>query len=224
MRAGAGRRFRTGLVGSLLGTLALLAAAPARPNRDGPPLGFSGGFGEPDCTACHFEAEVNPAPGSLALAGVPTAYTPGETYRVQLRLTRPGVAIGGFELTARFEDGGAQAGRLFVLPEDAGRVAVETSYDIEYVQHLRPGTTVVARDTAVWTVLWTAPSERGSAVLMHAAGNAADGDDSQFGDYIYTAMARSAPPSLGAGLDWIYANSWSGDRTTGVSDRSRPPE
>ena len=178
----------------MIGFLAAIAAAPARPSRDGPPLGFSGGFGEADCTSCHFEAEVNSAVGSLSLSGVPVVYEPGETYRVQLRLTHPGVVIGGFEMTARFEVGGAQAGRLSFLPEDGGRIAVGTSHQVQYVHHLRPGTTAVVKNAARWTVLWTAPSE-GGAVLMHAAGNAANDDDSQFGDYIYTVMANSQPAS-----------------------------
>ena len=189
------RRFKAGLAGGVIGVLAAIAAAPARPSRDGPPLGFSGGFGEADCTSCHFEAEVNSAAGSLSLSGVPVAYEPGETYRVQLRLTHPGVVIGGFEMTARFVVGGAQAGRLSFLPEDGGHIAVGMSYQIQYVHHLRLGTTAVVQDTARWTVLWTAPPERGGAVLIHAAGNAANDDDSQFGDYIYTATASSRPAS-----------------------------
>ena len=181
----------------MIGVLAVIAAAPARPSRDGPPLGLSGGFGEADCTSCHFDAEVNSAPGSLSLAGVPVAYEPGETYRVQLQLqlTRPGVVIGGFEMTARFEVGGAQAGRLSFLPEDGGRIAVGMSYQVQYVHHLGLGTTAVVQDTARWTVLWTAPSERGGPVLLHAAGNAANDDASQFGDYIYTVTASSQPVS-----------------------------
>ena len=137
------------------------------------------------------------AAGSLSLFGVPVAYEPGQTYRVQLLLTHPGVVIGGFEMTARFEVGGAQAGRLSFLPEDGGQIAVGMSYQVQYVHHLRLGTTAVVQDTARWTVLWTAPSKpgEGGAVLMHAAGNAANDDDSQFGDYVYTVMASSQPAS-----------------------------
>ena len=138
---------------------------------------------------------MNSAAGSLSLSGVPVVYEPGKTYRVQLRLTHPGVVIGGFEMTARFEVGGAQAGQLAFLPEDGGLIAVGTSQQVQYVHHLRPGTTSVVQDTARWTVLWAAPSERGGPVTMHAAGNAANDDDSPLGDYIYTVMASSQPAS-----------------------------
>jgi hypothetical protein len=125
--------------------------------------------------------------------GVPWAYQPGGTYQVMLTLTRPGAVIAGFELTTRFEDGGGQAGRLSHLPADEGRMAVDTSFEVEYIHHLRPGTTAISRDTARWSMLWTAPSEGTGAVLVHAAANAANDDDSQFGDYIYTTVARSEP-------------------------------
>jgi hypothetical protein len=50
----------------------------------------------------------------------------------------------------------------------------------------------VAADTARWTVLWTAP-ESGGEVRFNGAANAANQDDSQFGDYIYTAVEISGP-------------------------------
>jgi hypothetical protein len=49
----------------------------------------------------------------------------------------------------------------------------------------------VAADTARWTVVWTAPAT-GGAVTFNAAANAANEDDSQLGDYIYTAVEKSA--------------------------------
>ena len=153
------RRFRAGLAGGVIGFLAVIAAAPARPSRDGLPLGFSGGFGEADCTSCHFEAEVNSAAGSLSLSGVPVAYEPGETYRVQLVLTHPGVVIGGFEMTARFEAGALRQGGCPSYLRTEGHIAVGLSYQVQYVHHLRLGTTAVVQDTARWTVLWTAPSK-----------------------------------------------------------------
>jgi hypothetical protein len=174
---------------ALLGGPALSGELDAR-HRDGPPPGFSGGFGEQTCDACHFSFDVNVAPGELRVWGVPPRYASGETYPLTLELTRPGIGIGGIQLTARFEAGGGQAGSLRPATEEAGRLTISTSFDIEYAQHIRTGTAVVAADTARWTVEWTAPSE-GGTVFFHAAANAADEDDSQFGDYIYTATERS---------------------------------
>jgi hypothetical protein len=106
---------------------------------------------------------------------------------------RPGVRIGGFQLTARFEKGGAQAGALAPAEGDGERVKVSTDRGVQYAYHLRAGTRLTATNTVRWTLRWTAPSGSGS-VLFHAAANAANEDDSQFGDFVYTALVRSAGP------------------------------
>jgi hypothetical protein len=157
--------------------------------RDGPPPGFSSGFGEDHCQACHFGDRVNPSPGSLTISA-PERYSPGETYTVMVTLTRPGMAIGGFQLTARFEDGGAQAGTVALSEGDQDRVKVVTDRGVQYAYHLRQGTGLTAPDVVRWTLRWTAPASRRS-VLFNAAANAANADDSQFGDFVYTASVRA---------------------------------
>ena len=70
----------------LLTTVDALRAAPrpaiprtpeATKYADGAPPGFSGGFGESACDACHFEAAVNTPPGSVTLTGIPDRFVPG---------------------------------------------------------------------------------------------------------------------------------------------------
>jgi hypothetical protein len=160
---------------------------------DGAPSGFTGGFGEQACDACHFEADVNSKPGQLTLVGVPARYVPGERYAVSVTLSRPGMKLGGFQLAARFQDGGAQAGTLTPGPGDAERVKVETASMVQYAGHRQRGAVLTKADVAQWTVVWTAPSTAGT-VAFHAAGNAADGDEAARGDYVFTAMAQSASP------------------------------
>lgn len=157
--------------------------------RDGPPAGFSGGFGEDHCQACHSGDKVNASPGSLTIS-VPQRYSPGKTYAVTITLKRPGMAIGGFQLTARFEAGGAQAGTLALADGQQDRVNVLTDRGVQYAYHLRPGSQLTAAGVVRWTLRWTAPA--GSrAVLFNAAANAANGDDSQSGDFVYTSRTRS---------------------------------
>jgi hypothetical protein len=163
--------------------------APAYLYRDGPPPGFSGGFGEDHCQACHFGDTLNAKPGSLTISA-PARYSPGRTYTLTLTLTRPGMVIGGFQLTARFEDGGAQAGTLAVTHGDRDRVKVTTDRGVQYAYHQRPGTGLTGRNVVRWTLRWTAPAGGGS-VRFHVAANAANEDDSQFGDFVYTASVRS---------------------------------
>jgi hypothetical protein len=161
----------------------------AIPYRDGPPAGFSGGFGEDHCQACHSGEKLNAGPGLLTISA-PERYSPGETYAVTVTLTRPGMAAGGFQLTARFEADSAQAGTLAPAKGQQDRVKVVSDRGVQYAYHLRPGTALTATDVVRWTLQWTAPAG-GRTVLFHAAANAADGDDSQFGDFVYASRARS---------------------------------
>lgn len=157
--------------------------------RDGPPAGFSGGFGEDHCQACHSGDKVNATPGSLTISA-PERYSPGKTYPVTITLKRRGMAIGGFQLTARFEKDSAQAGTLAPADGQQDRVKVLTDRGVQYAYHSRPGALLTATDVVRWTIRWTAPA--GSrAVLFHAAANAANGDDSQSGDFVYTSRVRS---------------------------------
>lgn len=196
-KAGVGR-FQRGLLSSILilGVAALVSAAASTgarsAYRDGPPPGFSGGFGEDHCQACHSPEKgdsVNASPGRLRIAA-PQRYSPGQTYSVTVTLTRPGMMIGGFQLTARFEADSAQAGTLALAEGDQDRAKVTADRGVQYAYHLHSGTRLPAPGIVRWTVRWTAPSDRRN-VLFHVAANAANADESQFGDFIYTAWVRS---------------------------------
>jgi hypothetical protein len=157
--------------------------------RDGPPPGFSSGFGEDHCQACHFSDKVNPSPGSLAISA-PERYTPGQTYAITVTLTRPGMKIGGFQLTARFEEDSAQAGTLALAEGDQDRLKVVTDRGVQYAYHQRAGAELTAPDVVRWTLRWTAPAGKGN-VVFNAAANAANADETQFGDFVYTASAST---------------------------------
>ena len=169
---------------------AFASSLPVSAYADGAPPGFTGGFGESACDACHFEAELNVTPGQLTLAGVPERFTPGERYVLSLTLSRPGMKMGGFQLASRLSEGGAQAGTLAPGPGEEKRIKIEPG-SIQYANQRETGTAVIASDTAKWTLVWTAPAT--GAVTFHASANAADGDGAARGDYVYTATAKSEP-------------------------------
>jgi len=174
---------------ALLATGMRLVASHEYP--DGAPPGFSGGFKEDSCTACHFSFDLNQSPGRVVIDGVPARFTPGEKYTLTVTLTRADMKRAGFQLTARFKDSGAQAGTLAPGSAEQSRVGVELSSGIQYANQKKAGASVSATDVR-WTIEWTAPS--GSApVVFHASANAADGDGTTNGDYVYTASVESEP-------------------------------
>jgi hypothetical protein len=181
----------TVLAATLLATSMRLVASHAY--AEGAPPGFSGGFKEESCHACHFHAEPNAAGGRVTIDGVPARYVPGERYTLTVTLTRTGMKRAGFQLAARFKESGAQAGTLARGPAEGERVGVDTQSGIQYAGQKKEGASVGAAPETRWTVEWIAPT-RGGPVLFHVSANAADGNESADGDYVYTATGESASP------------------------------
>lgn len=144
------------------------------------PGGFTGGFGEETCHTCHFDYPMNPRDGSLAIKGLPEQYMPNRKYAIVVSVSRKNLGQAGFQLSSRFEDGG-QAGSL---KPDSDRIAfTKASNDIEYLQHSLSGSKVNNQPFAEWNITWIAPDS--GKVIINIAANAANGDASAFGDYIY---------------------------------------
>ena len=180
-------RNRRGYIGPVTVVIAALAVLRFA-YREGPPPGHTGGFGEKTCQACHDYNPLNDSLGSLALFGLPDAFSPDSTYKLTIRLTRATLAVGGFQLAARFADS-TQAGVL--RPVDRSTTTSMGPGEIEYLQHTKAGTGASADDTLAWHFTWRAPgapaaNDRPHRVYFHAAANATNDDNSEFGDHIYT--------------------------------------
>lgn len=171
---------------------------PSHEYADGAPPGFSGGFKEESCHACHFHAEPNSAGGRVTIDGAPAKFAAGERYTLTITLTRADMKRAGFQLTARFKDDGGQAGTLALGPDEVSRVKLEHSSGVQYAGHKQAGSSVGA-GLSRWTIVWTAPSS-GGTVMFNVAANAADGNESADGDFIYTAAGESAPPTVANSL------------------------
>jgi hypothetical protein len=124
---------------------------------EGAPPGFTGGFTEQSCDACHFHAAPNAGPGKLTIDGVPDRFVAGQSYRLTIALTQTGMKVAGFQLAARFKDDGGQAGTFAKELETDMRVGVETQSGVQYAGQRRDGATVVTPNESRWTVMWTAP-------------------------------------------------------------------
>lgn len=172
----------------------LLAAAPAWAYREGPPAGHTGGFGEPTCHRCHFDQPLDDPAGRLQVEGFPEAFEPGRRYELRVALTGPGTAAAGFQLAVRFATGegaGRQAGRLSA---GEGAEVIVGPTEVQYAQHARGSTPAPAGGSVRWTVEWEAPAGSGGEVVLHVAANAANGDDSELGDFVYLGEWRSREP------------------------------
>lgn len=186
-------RVATTVAGALALAAMLSAAGSAHVHNRaypyGAPPGTTGGFREPTCQMCHFGNELNDPAGSLTIEGLPERYTPGQAYRLIIRLRRPQMAAAGFQLSARTA-AGAQAGTLAVS-DSASSVQVQTSGGVHYAGHTEPGSRLETPGAAAWPILWTAPATPSGPITLSAAANAGDDDRSPLGDYVY-ALERTA--------------------------------
>jgi len=179
------RPVRQNLKSPISGVSTVVRPMASHAYAEGAPPGFTGGFTEQSCDACHFHAAPNAGPGKLTIDGVPERFVAGQAYLLTIGLTQPGMKLAGFQLAARFKDDGGQAGTLARESEKDMRVGVETQSGVQYAGQRRDGASVITPNESRWTVMWTAPSAT-RTVVFHAAANGANGDERADGDYVYT--------------------------------------
>lgn len=169
------------MVAAILIPLTLLAnSGTAVPGR-------TGGFGGPTCQACHTGAALNTPGGEVAITGLPDRYTPGETYRVTVRLKRADLARGGFSIASRFASGPLARSQAGSWQAPSPRVAFfpDVQTKVQYAQHSATGMTVEAAGTLSWELDWKAPAD-GEPVQFNLAATASNNDGSPLGDVVYT--------------------------------------
>ena len=188
--------------------LAMLASlGTASAYESGPPDAMCGNPpGQSNCTMCHYEFEVNSGGGSLALLGLPADYVPGQTYALTVQLEDQGQDRWGFELTVLDDaDPTHEGGQLAVTDPDNTQISYDYFGTEDYLKQTKTGTQADIVDGPVtWTFDWTAPDATVSSVTFYVAGNAADGDVSYTGDYIYLKKMTlfAAPPTPVDGSSW----------------------
>lgn len=186
MKRGAKLLLGISLVAGLLLVATIVVAYPS-----GPPPAVTGGFGEGTCNqaGCHNAYALNAGRdlglGDLILSGLPEQYQPGMTYPIKVMHTHmQGRQAWGFQLAVRAAATGAQAGELKPIDVNT-QVLVEKG--VQYIEHTMAGTSY-----NVFDFNWVAPATSMGAVVMHATGNAANGDGVPTSDYIYTSSARTS--------------------------------
>lgn len=179
--------------------LAVLAAAPTAalafsngpvPERTGAPA--DGGV---TCAACHRGADVNDGRGRLMI--LVRDYRPGVRQRVRVILEHPDAQRWGFQITARLTSNPTQQAGTFAVTEAvqvrcADGTAAPCNGLREFAEHFAASTYPGQRSRAVWDLEWTPPAAGAGGVTFYAAGNAANNNRANTGDFIYTTSATAA--------------------------------
>ncbi|MDP2361535.1 MAG: choice-of-anchor V domain-containing protein [bacterium] len=167
--------------------LLLVCPALAFGYASGPPNGLTGAPGEGTCIQCHDSFGLNSGSGLLTISG-PDEYEPGQTYPITVTLAHAGQSRWGFQMTP------LDLGALLVT--DFVNTQGSSTGGNSYVKHTTTGTQAGTADGPVsWTCDWIAPATDVGPVTFYAAGNAANGNFSNSGDYIYTASFTTEFPT-----------------------------
>lgn len=145
---------------------------------------FTGGFGEETCRSCHFDYDLNWSEGSMQAKGIPVNITPGKTYQIDILVQREQIGSAGFQVSARFRNG-KQAGQFLISENRNVMFTSQSSDSLQLVQHSAEGTVPEANGKHSWKIQWGAPDIISDSVVFSISANAANGDQSEFGDWIY---------------------------------------
>ncbi len=186
--------------------ISLLAAGASWANRDGAqPRKTGGAFpAESVCTECHsgpFGSRPNAGPGSITFSVQP--YRIGETQRVTMVVADPGASQirWGFSLTARPQNAPATQAGNFRAVDANTQVVCDNDLPapcpspamLQFPTHTRNGTRRGTRSPVTFDIEWTAPAANVGPIVFAAAGNAANGNDLESGDNVYTRSITVEP-------------------------------
>lgn len=190
------------VLGLYLGALRPFASDPGvvEASSQGPSPGHTAAPGEVSCTACHTGNPVNIGGGFVRISGLPRNYRPNQEIPLTVTTEMPGGVIFGFQTTV-LDRNLLRAGG-FNLPSASPAQVQKTNGIVggntrEYVSHTGEGVIPTEFDRKSWTFTWKAPSSRIGKIDFFVAGNAANSDGTNGGDFIFTSsssiLSGSAP-------------------------------
>ena len=145
---------------------------------------FTGGFGEETCHSCHFDYDLNWEEGNLSVYGIPDVIEENRVYEFEIIIQREDLMKAGFQLSARYADG-SQAGTFQLDKNDRVMFTQQVLDSLQYLQHSKQGILPLEDGENRWDVVWKSPELIPDTIHFHIAANAANGDQSEFGDWIY---------------------------------------
>lgn len=159
---------------------------------------------ETNCTSCHVSTGANPinASGGTFTVTAPASYEPGQKYTIQVALTRGSLIRFGFQITA-LDATGNPAGTFTITDAARTQIVNGDAFDPNaefkarrYVEQTTAGSALPTGGTAgstQWSFDWTAPATRIGKITFYASGNAANNNNSNVSDFIYTTTAVMRP-------------------------------
>ena len=148
-----------------------------------PPNGRTGAPGQSTCASgnCHNSFPLNSGSGQLFIEGT-SSYNPEEIYNFTLNLSQTEQDRWGFELcslTNEMEQGG------IINSIDETLTQISSTSNITYIKQTTNGTYNGQQNIVEWGFEWEAPIAGTGPITFYFSGNAANGNGTRNGDYIY---------------------------------------
>ncbi len=147
---------------------------------------------------CHNSFSLDSGNAKFSITG-PASFTPGETIKLKVSFNSSSGKLHGFEMTAIDADDN-QIGKFKTIGKTTQVIPANDYRGLKkedkgtYIEHTRSG-----NKKKRWKVKWIAPANATGTVTFYAAGNDANGDGTNSGDYIYTTTLEitDAPATSG---------------------------
>ncbi len=187
-------------VGGIVVSASLAAwVAPASAFSNGPPDHFAGNPpARATCVTCHNSFPLNAGDGHLELLGVPAVPHPDSIYALTVRLSDSGQARWGFQMTV-LNDQEEMAGELRVIDFEHTRLSDNSGAQADFIKQTANGTYAGTSGPGAWQFECVAGPE--PHVTFYVAGNAANNDATNQGDYIYS-LELEAGGTTAVDLAW----------------------
>jgi|GEM_PF-6848514 hypothetical protein len=155
-----------------------------------PPVAFTGGGGEANCTACHNGAAVNSGPATFTLGGsASTAFT-GSANLTAAFTSTPSTKH-GFQMAVR------DSANALVSGWGVNNTTVQKNGSF-YVNHTSAGTLGVPS----WSATLTPGTLPAGPLTAYAAGNQTNSNNAPSGDLVYTKSFKVYQAGLSAPATW----------------------
>ena len=205
--------FRKSLV--LCTLVALLSSFAVLIHSAAPPQGYTGVNGE-YCTSCHATNPLNNPGGSVLATGLPDSYTAATAYAFSINTSHSASDRKrfGFSIVAVNKDG-AFTGSFSTTNPNAALNGSELSH------HNAPTLATTVQSYTYDNLTWTAPVNPAPAdqtITFYYVGNAANGNGSSTGDFIY-----AATKTINLVMTYTFTGNGNWDNAANWSNNTIPP-
>lgn len=163
---------------------------------------MTGAPGEGDCSACHTGVPINgDTDGSIQLTvnNSNGEYEPGKEYEVNVRVSHPSRGRFGFALTTRSVNPFQRMGD-FIVDAESG-----VFNRLDFVAHKRAS--IDSNQQKNWSFKWKAPDTATMDIIFYVAGVAANGNNDNTGDLVYTKQLKLRKAGTTGGVTLLNQSS-----------------